>query len=221
MIGKAWWYRSVIIALSAVIILFTFAVPSAQAQNSKPKMETGVSHYAESVFRFNYPSGWIEYTDSEKLLYKQDAEVHSRKLFQAYHGRSEDYETLVPHVFGIRAPQGTTGCVGVLMRIPAKAEDYIDTTHKQSIVFLELEKIQGKVREVLSNHKTKIGDVPAHITDIILSDGERHTVVTFHFADAPSYAGTMVIVNRSASSEQDQNNLKMILDSLVLVSPNQ
>lgn len=219
-------YKATILGLSVVITLLTTGILHAQAEKpiTNPAIgigdpASGVSKYAQSVFEFNYPSGWTEFTQSEKSQFKQQCEAQSRQMFQAYHGRPEGYEALVPHVFGIKAPRDAVTCVGALVRLPAQAKDYIDAMYQRSEEVFEWGKSQGKVKEIISNRKTKIGDVPVVISELLWANGDKHTVITFHFSDAPTYGGTVLIVNKNGSSKENQRQVGGIVESLVLIAP--
>jgi hypothetical protein len=221
-------YEVILLGLSAVASLgYCAATPPRPDHPGKNPaagatlQASGLSEYAQSVFRFSYPAGWTEFTESEKRAFKQQFEAQSRDIFKAYHGRPEGYETLVPHIFGIRAPKEVITCIGVLMRIPAQAKDYIDTIYQRSNEVLDWGKREGRLKEVISNRKAKIGNVPALISELVWANGERHTGITFHFPDATTYGGSILIINKNPLSEETQKQVKSIVDSLVLVAPKQ
>ena len=175
--------------------------------------------FSESVFAFEYPGDWISLNERETKVFIQESESQSRELFKAYSGSAVGSDPLVVYAFGLEAPNESVKCIGVLMRIPPQATDYIDAVYARSLKVFEWGKQQGRIREVISNAKTKIGATPVLRSELTWAGGEHHIVITYHFPEAASYGGTLLIVMEPNVGAKVKQDVSTLVSSLKLSPP--
>jgi hypothetical protein len=194
---------------------------SPATSTQQPALEKRVARF----FDLKMPNGWKSFSEAELLQFARQYEEQSKDLFLQFHGRPEDYPTLVQEVVGLASPDGSVTLAGVVMRIPPQANNYIETMFTRGQNLFESERREGKIRDFLHKRITIFGvantkhvDVPAIRSELLWANGDRHIVTTFHFIEAPSFGGIVLVVMKKDAPLVYREQAEFALNISLLLS---